>query len=244
MKHICDEVEKILVQTAEWGCGVSRHEASLLTDFALFLDSYEEANVIGARTLSEIVEEHILDSLSCLLFEPLKGAETLVDVGSGGGLPGIPLGIVTEGLQVSLVEATAKKARFLELATSNFGLSNIRTFNYRAEDAGRSEIFRQRYQVAVARAVARLEVLAEYCLPLVELGGHVIAMKGHIEKKELERGKFAAELLGAEISEVIEVSRLQQYEQKQRHLVVLTKTAQTPSKYPRRIGLPSKNPLS
>lgn len=217
--------------------------ASLMADFSLLLDSYEDSNVIGAKTLDGIVDDHILDSLSCVLFEPLVSAGNLVDVGSGGGLPGLPLGIAVEGLRVCLVEATAKKVAFLGSAATQLGVPNFRILNQRAEELGRSEEFRGSYEVATARALAPLDVLAEYCLPLVKVGGHAIAMKGRVGKDELRRGEYAASVVGGEVSEIIKVSRLPEYEQKQRHLVVFKKTEETPEKYPRRVGLPAKKPL-
>lgn len=243
MKHAPEEIEKILDQVSAWGFAMTPSRASLLAAFASILESYEEANVIGTRRLDEIVADHVLDSLSCLLFGPSRNAKTLVDVGSGGGLPGVPIGIAADGLRVSLVEATAKKARFLEHATRQLGASNFQIVNRRAEEVGRAGGHRGRYDIATARALASLDVLAEYCLPLVETGGYVIAMKGNVEKDELRRGKHAASLLGGEISEVFAVSRLPEYERKQRHLVVFTKMSETPDEYPRRIGLPAKNPL-
>lgn len=237
------EVENIIAQSAAWGFELPQGRASLLADYCRHLDSYRESNIIGAKTIGEIVEDHVLDSLSCLLFEPLKDAKDLADVGSGGGLPGLPLGIAVAGMRVSLIEATAKKVKFLNEAVGRLGASNIQTVNARAEDAGKSKAFRGRYDVATARAVASLDVLAEYCLPFVRVGGYAIAMKGRIEKEELDRGKVASRLLGAEIVEVIPVPRLPEYEQKTRHLVVFEKVAQTPAKYPRRVGLPAKNPL-
>lgn len=243
VKHVSQEAEKIIAQSAAWDFELPPRGAYMLVDYCRLLDSYEESNIIGAKTLGEIVEDHVIDSLSCLLFESLKDAKDLMDVGSGGGLPGLPLGIAVEGLRVSLIEATAKKVKFLNGAANRLEMSNIQVVNARAEDAGKSKEFRGRYDIATARAVASLDVLAEYCLPLVRVGGHVIAMKGRIEKEELDRGKAASRLLGAEIAEVIPVPRLPEYEQKKRHLVVFEKTAQTPAKYPRRVGLPAKKPL-
>lgn len=222
---------------------MSQSRVDLLVEFASILNSYTESNVIGAKTMGEIVDDHVLDSISCLLFEPLRESELLVDVGSGGGLPGVPLGIVIDGLRVSLVEATAKKARFLEGAVRELGYPGFQVLNRRIEEVGVSEEFRGRYDVATARAVASLDVLAEYCLPLVKVGGHVVAMKGQVEAGELRSGKCAAKILGAEIVAVITVSRLPEYEEKRRCLVVFEKTRETPGKYPRRIGLPAKKPL-
>jgi 16S rRNA (guanine527-N7)-methyltransferase len=243
VKHAPEEAEKILAQSSAWGFDPPLDRASVLVEFASTLNDYEEANVIGAKTLPEVIDEHILDSLSCLIFEPTRNASMLVDVGSGGGLPGLPVGIVLEKLQVSLVEATAKKAKFLEHAIRRLGVSNFRVLNQRAEELGSSGELRGKFDVATARALASLDVLAEYCMPLVKVGGHVVAMKGSLEEKELDRGEYAAKILGGRVSAVIEVQRLPVYEQKQRHLVIFTKTSETPGKYPRRVGLPAKKPL-
>ncbi len=243
MKRASGEAEKILAQSSAWGFDLFPSQAASLVDFASILATYDEANVIGAKTVGEIVNDHVLDSLSCLLFEPLRDAKLLADVGSGGGLPGVPLGIAINGLRVSLVEATTKKARFLESAVRQLGHTGFHVLNQRVEEVGGSEEFRGLYDVATARALSSLDVLAEYCLPLVKVGGHVVAMKGRVEKDELRRGEYAAKLLGAEIADMVPVSRLPEYEEKQRCLVVFEKTRGTPEKYPRRVGLPSKKPL-
>ncbi len=244
VKHDFREIEKIIAQTAGWGFGLTSERASLLMEYGLFLGSYEGSNVVGTRLIEEIVEDHVLDSMSCMLFEPTRKANELVDIGSGGGLPGLPLAITRGDLKVSLVESTAKKAKFLNEAVDHLSVTNAQIVNARAEDVGKSRKHRGLYDVATARALASLDVLAEYCLPLVRLGGYVIAMKAPVEKDELDRGRTAAELLGGEVVDVIPVERLPDYEQKQRNLVVFEKTSKTPDKYPRRVGLPVKKPLS
>lgn len=243
VKHDFKLQERMTRQALKWGIELPEEKTSSLVRFAVLLSTYAEANVIGARTIEEVVTEHVLDSLSCLKAGAVREARSLIDVGSGGGLPGVPLALVVDGLNVSLLEATAKKAKFLERAKRELGASNIAVSNERAENAGRAEEFRARYDVATARAVASLDVLAEYCLPLVRVGGSVVAMKGDLKKEELRRGEVAARTLGAEVSDLIEVPRLPEYEQKRRCLVVLTKTSQTPGKYPRKTGTPAKNPL-
>lgn len=237
------EIEKIVSQAAAWGFDMTPKCASRLVEYAVCLASYKESNVIGTRHLEDIVEEHILDSMSCMLFGGLKEARELVDVGSGGGLPGLPLAIAMEGLNVSLVESTSKKTKFLDEVVEYLEVSNVRIVNARAEDAGGSKEFRGRFDIAMARALASLDVIAEYSLPLVRLGGHVIAMKARVEKNELDDGRTAAKHLGGKIVDVIPVERLPIYEPKQRSLIVFKKVARTPDKYPRRTGLPAKKPL-
>lgn len=217
----------------------------MLKEYSLLLAGYERANIIGTRDPEEILLEHVLDSLSCLLFPPLLRARRVVDVGSGGGLPGIPLKILLPEAEMVFVEATGKKARFLEHAVQRLGLRGARVVNDRVEEVGRESGHRSAYDVALARAVAALPVLAEYCVPLVRVGGHVVAMKGRIGEEELRGGGAAARILGARISGVIEVTRLPEVgEKKKRELIVLEKEGETPGQYPRKTGIPAKRPLA
>ncbi len=204
---------------------------------------YEEANVIGTRELRGIILDHVLDSLSCFLFEPLWVARRLADVGSGGGLPGVPIKVVNPKLETTLVESTTKKARFLHRATENLSLEGVEVMNARVEEVARSDEHRGDYDVATARAVARLSVVAEYCVPLLRVGGYMISMKGRLGDEEVAEGERAAEHLGAKVSQLIRVPRLPEIEKKERCLVILEKVGETPGKYPRNVGVPSKEPL-
>lgn len=207
------------------------------------LSDYEEANVIGTRDMREVLLEHVLDSLSCFLFGPLNEEGPLVDVGSGGGLPGLPIKLVAPHMRVTLVEATAKKVRFLRHALESMALDSVTVVNGRAEEVGRAEEHREVYDVATARAVARLAVVAEYCVPLLRVGGHAVFMKGKLDREELSEGERAVDKLGAEVSEVIRVSRLPEIGEKHRSLVIVRKVGETPNRYPRSVGMPAKRPL-
>jgi 16S rRNA (guanine527-N7)-methyltransferase len=207
------------------------------------LSGYEEANVIGTRVLHEILLDHVLDSLSCFLFEPLRATRRLADIGSGGGLPGIPIKIAAPQLEATLVESTAKKARFLRRAVDTLSLDETTVANARVEEIARTQAYRGAYDIATARAVAGLSVVAEYCVPLLKVGGYAISMKGKLEAEELAQGERAAEKLGARVSAQIRVPRLPQIEQKERCLVILEKMEETPEEYPRNVGVPAKKPL-
>jgi 16S rRNA (guanine527-N7)-methyltransferase len=167
----------------------------------------------------------------------------MADVGSGGGLPGIPIRIVKPDLTTTLVESTAKKARFLQFVVDALALDRIEVVNSRAEDLARTQANRGAYDVVTSRAVARLSVVAEYSVPLVKVGGRAISMKSRLDHEELSEGSRAAEALGARIAEIIRVPMLQEIGDKERNLVILEKTRDTPAQYPRRPGTAAKKPL-
>lgn len=215
----------------------------MLVDYALILSGYDKANVIGTRHPDEILHRHILDSLSCLLFAPLRTADKAADVGSGGGLPGIPLAVVLPNTEVTLFESVRKKADFLRYAAEELRLGNVRVVNARIEEAAREEAHRGSYDVCVVRALARLSVVAEYSLPLLRRGGVVISMKGREDEDEKVEGERASHLLGGRLSEEITVHHVSGLEQRERRLVVVEKIGETPQTYPRKPGMPAKAPL-
>jgi 16S rRNA (guanine527-N7)-methyltransferase len=212
-------------------------------EYAQILASYDRANVIGTRDLDRILLSHVLDSLSCFLYEPLFRAGRLVDVGSGGGLPGIPITIVRPELQTTLIESIGKKAAFLRYAADRLELDGVTVANGRAEDLGRTQEHRGDHDIVTCRAVARLAVVAEYCVPLLRIGGGVISMKGKLEPEELEVGRAAAGELGAKLVEVKPVPMLEEVGHKERNLVVIQKIRETPARYPRRAGVVARKPL-
>jgi 16S rRNA (guanine527-N7)-methyltransferase len=230
-------------QLAEWGLGLGVEAKTVLIAYAELLSQYERANVIGTKDFGEILRRHVLDSLSCLLFTPLKNARNVGDIGSGGGLPGIPLAVTLPDAQVTLIESTGKKAEFLRYAVEELGLANVEVVNARIEESARDDDHRGRYEVCTARALARLSVVAEYSLPLLRRGGHVVAMKGRVDAYERTEGERALETLGGRVSEEIQVHYLPDVEQGERRLVLLEKSEETPGVYPRRTGTPARNPL-
>jgi 16S rRNA (guanine527-N7)-methyltransferase len=238
-----DALELARQQAAAWGLRLDAGRLERLGEFARFLSGYEEANVIGTRDVGEVLLEHVLDSLSCFLFEPVGEAERLADVGSGGGLPGLPIKLVAPRVGVTLIEVTAKKARFLRRAVEALAVDGVEVVNGRAEEVGRAREHRGVYDVTTARAVARLAVVAEYCVPLLRVGGHAVLMKGRLDGGEVSEGERAAEKLGAEVSEVIRVPRLPEIGEKHRSLVVVRKVGETPDRYPRSVGTPARKPL-
>lgn len=230
-------------QAELWGITLTSDQVTLMERFVRLLEGYRAANVIGTRAYDRIMEEHVLDSLSCLLVPSFEKAERMVDVGTGGGFPGIPLKIARPSLNSSLIESTAKKAKFVQHALSELGPQDVKVLNERAEDIGIDPLHRANYDIATSRAVSSLAVVAEYCVPLIRLGGQVVAMKGRISDPELEQGKHAASLLGAQVVDVLYVPLLTELRAEERCLVVLEKVQETPDRYPRRPGVARKRPL-
>lgn len=230
-------------QVRAWGLDLSTGQIGVLHDFGRRLSDYSEANVIGTRSFERIMEDHVLDSLSCLLYQGLDRAESLVDVGSGAGLPGIPLKLVRPELRTTLLEATSKKARFMEAVVQDMGLEHASVVHGRAEETGHQAGHRARYDIATARALAPLAVLAEYCLPLLKMGGALIAMKARLRDEELNKGRTAAKQLGGDVTEVVEIPLLPEIRAEERRLIIIEKVKETPSRYPRSPGVPGRKPL-
>jgi 16S rRNA (guanine527-N7)-methyltransferase len=164
-------------------------------------------------------------------------------VGSGGGLPGIPIKIARPDLQVELVESTGKKSRFLDYVAEVLGLDGVMVANTRVEDLAHSAAYRGTYDVATTRAVAHLSVVAEYCVPMLRVGGYAISMKARLQSLELSEGRRAVELVGAKISECIPVPFIPEVGDRERRLVIIEKVRETPPRYPRKPGTPTKRPL-
>jgi len=236
-------MELLEAQATAWGVRLGDRELDRLLEYSRLLASYDRANVIGTRDLERIVLDHVLDSLSCFLHAPLWEARRLADVGSGGGLPGIPISIVRPDLRTTLIESTGKKADFLRYAAERLGLETLDVINARVEDVGRMGEQRGAYAVVTSRAVASLSVLAEYCVPLLEVGGNAVAMKARVERDEYEEGRRAADALGARVDRIDRVAMLPEVGEKQRNLVILEKIRETPARYPRRAGVVARRPL-
>lgn len=204
------------------------------------LDWNQRVNLTAIRDSEQIRVKHFLDSLTCLKIIREPGGK-VIDVGTGAGFPGIPLKIVFPTIQLTLVESVGKKAEFCQHIVKQLGLEGVQVIQERAETLGQSEKHRQQYDWALARAVAIMPVLSEYLLPLVKVGGVVLAMKGENAHSETQAADYAVQLLGGHLRKIIPITLPGVVEN--RHLVVIDKVAATPDGYPRRIGLPSKHPL-
>lgn len=208
----------------------------------ILLEWNEKLNLTGITDSDEIDIKHFLDSLTLFKVLDSKGGFSMVDVGTGAGFPAIPVKITNDNIEITCLEALNKRLKFIDAAAEKLEFENLKTVHIRAEDAGRNEEFREKFDVATARAVAELNVLAEYCLPLVKVGGIFIAMKGKDCDEEIDKSENAIKILGGEIQKILKFSLTSDGEN-ERTLAVIKKVFPTPKKYPRGQGKPKKEPL-
>ncbi|GAB4491002.1 MAG: 16S rRNA (guanine(527)-N(7))-methyltransferase RsmG [Anaerolineales bacterium] len=206
------------------------------------LEWNQKFNLTAIRDVDGIRAKHFLDSMSCALAWREQIPRRLVDVGTGAGFPGIVLKILYPGMKLTLVESVGKKANFCSHIVQTLGLESVEVLIARAEDAGRDPKHREKYDWAVARAVANLPVLAEYLLPLVRVGGGMLAQKGESGPAEAQAAEHAFKLLGGCMRQLISVELPGVAEE--RYLVIVNKPAATPPAYPRKVGIPAKKPLA
>ena len=233
-----------LVQAAQQLFGISltgRQVAALIAFENELLAWNQKFNLTAIRDVAGIRTKHYLDSFSCALAWKENPPRRLVDVGTGAGFPGIPLKILYPSMQLTLVESVGKKAGFCRHAVELLKLDSVEVITARVEEVGQMSAQRESYDWAVARAVANMPVLAEYLLPLVRVGGKMLAQKGHSGPVEVHNAGLALKLLGGQIHQLIPVTLPGVAEE--RYLVVVDKVAATPPQYPRKPGFPSKKPL-
>jgi 16S rRNA (guanine527-N7)-methyltransferase len=198
-------------------------------------------NLTAIHEPEKIRTKHFLDSLTCLLAMGDLSNNRLIDIGTGAGFPSIPLKIIFPRLQLTMVESVGKKVDFLYHLIQTLGLTNVEIQPERAESLGQQPGHRQKYDWAVARAVAILPVLVEYMLPFVKVGGAAIAMKGEGAPAEAHKAEPATRILGGHLRKLVPVTLPGVADE--RYLVIIDKVAATPDCYPRRVGQPSKKPL-
>jgi 16S rRNA (guanine527-N7)-methyltransferase len=205
--------------------------------FNLLINYNKLLNLTTIIDKKSVYEKHFLDSI---VGEKLfKKDAKVVEIGSGGGFPSIPLKIVRKDLNFTLIESTGKKCTYLQTCVDNFEFKNVKVMNIRAEDGGKDKLLREKFDVAVARAVARLNSLCEYCMPFVKVGGVFVAYKGDVEE-ELNEAQNAIKTLGGKVENLIQYNLPSG---DKRSLVVIKKIAPTPIKYPRGQGKERKSPL-
>ena len=237
MKRFADALDEALAAS---GIGLSDSQKDLLVQFyRLVAEGAKDLSLTSIVDPYEFAVKHVVDSLLPLCRVDVPEGGALVDVGSGAGLPGIPVKIMRPDLQVTLLESTRKKAAFLRETASEISVS-VSVCPMRSEEYGRS-LGRERFQWAVSRAVASLPVLYEYCLPLLSEGGGFIAFKGPDPSVEIHQGSTALSVLGGELERTVEYHLPSGMGS--RTAIVVRKVHATPKEYPRPPGRPGKRPL-
>ncbi len=221
------------------------------TYFRELTDWNQRANLTAITGYEEVQVKHFLDSLTVCLAAgdalatpaqiPAQASARVIDVGAGGGLPGLALKLVFPGLRLSLVESVAKKTAFLDHLTARLGLEEVTVHTGRAEDLARDENLRDAFDLAVVRGVAKLPLLLEYCLPFCKTGGRLVALKHGGDGRELDAAANALSELGGRIEKVVRVELEGLTDD--RVVIAVEKTGPTPGRYPRRTGVPAKRPL-
>lgn len=218
-----------------------RQVMALITYERELMDWNQKFNLTAIREMEAIRTKHFLDSFSCVLAWKANPPTRLVDVGTGAGFPGLPLKILYPNLQLTLVESVGKKAMFCQHIVRVLGLDGVDVIQARAETLGQDPKHREVYDWAVARAVAQMNVLSEFLLPLVKVGGMMLAQKGESGPAEAQSAEGAMKLLGGRLKQVMQVNLPGVADD--RFLILVEKTAATPPKYPRKPGIPAKTPL-
>lgn len=236
-----DSAEQLLASTcAAWGLSL---DAAQLAAFRVYADELAawnaHTNLTAITDREGVYVRHFLDSLALAPFVS-EAADSLVDLGTGPGFPGLPLKLLRPALAVTLVDSVGKKTAFLAHLVAQLGLAGVRVITARAEELGRDRGERERHAVVTARAVADLRVLAEYGLPLLRVGGRLLAPKGAAAHDEVAAATSALKLLGGEV-EGVEPVILPGVDP--RALVVIRKVAPTDPRYPRSVGTASRKPL-
>ncbi len=236
-------MEKLVQEAHElMGVDLSPDHISALHRYQRELSKWSKRVSLTAITDPEKVRiKHFLDSLSCLLVMRGTPVRRVIDVGTGAGFPGLPLKIVCPRIRLTLVESVGKKVQFCHHIVDILQLEGVEILQERVEKVGKMPPHRERYDWAIARAVVAMPALAEYLLPLVRIGGKMLAYKGESGPAEAHAAERALRLLGGHLSQIVPVTLPGVSEE--RYLVVVDKVAATPAKYPRRVGIPAKRPL-
>jgi 16S rRNA (guanine527-N7)-methyltransferase len=209
--------------------------------YELLVEWNEKMNLTGITEKPQVYEKHFYDSITPAFYYDFSGVKSMIDVGSGAGFPGIPLKICFPSLKLTILDSLNKRLVFLQEVAKQLNLRDITFVHSRAEDAGKDKKLREQFDLATARAVARMNVLSELCIPFVKLGGAFLVMKGANVEEELNEGKKAIKTLGGK-TEKVETLTLPE-EQSERNIVIIRKQQKTPAAYPRKAGTPTKKPI-
>ncbi|MCR6516365.1 MULTISPECIES: 16S rRNA (guanine(527)-N(7))-methyltransferase RsmG [Clostridium] len=201
----------------------------------------QKVNLTAITEDNEFIKKHFIDCIKAFKSDELKNAKTVIDVGTGAGFPGLPIAIMDETKEVTLLDSLNKRINFLNLVVRELGLKNVNTIHSRAEDGARKKELREVFDIATSRAVANMAVLSEFCLPYVRVGGYFVALKGPAIEEELEGSKNALSVLGGKLLDVKEI--VVEGTDLNHNLVIVEKIKSCPKTYPRKAGNVTKKPL-
>ncbi|QNK58055.1 16S rRNA (guanine(527)-N(7))-methyltransferase RsmG [Paenibacillus sp. PAMC21692] len=232
----------LVEQLGERGVSISSRQLEQFEAYLeMLVDWNERMNLTGITERDAVYEKHFYDSISLSFFVDMNGIKSIADIGSGAGFPSIPLKICFPHLKVVIVDSLNKRISFLKALAERLELQDVECVHGRAEDIARLPLYRDQFDLATARAVARLNVLNEFCLPFVRPHGKFAAMKGAKSQEEMKEAGFSLKELKGKL--IGEHGMLLPNEGSERHIVVIQKTGTTPQKYPRKAGTPLKQPL-
>jgi 16S rRNA (guanine527-N7)-methyltransferase len=240
-----DEKEKMKAfaeQCEALGISLSKKQLDqFLTYYHMLIEKNKVMNLTAITEFEEVLQKHFLDSLSLVKVYELSGRESMIDIGTGAGFPGIPLKIAFPEMKILLLDSLNKRLVFLNEVIEGLGLEKIETLHGRAEDFGRDQKYREQFDLCLSRAVANLSTLSELCLPFVKRGGYFISYKSGQVDEEVQDAKRAIQLLGGKNT------RLEKFalpnSDISRSFVLISKAISTPDNFPRKPGIPAKKPI-
>ena len=236
-------MKEIIIEKLK-GLGLPDEDArakKLLDYMDLILEANEKVNLTAITDRQEFVNKHIIDSLAAAGLGEFDEAGTVIDVGTGGGFPGIPLAVYAPDKNFTLLDSLNKRLKIIDELAGSLDISNITLVHGRAEDIAKTKEHREKYDLCVSRAVSNLATLSEYCLPFIKVGGYLLAYKGPGAEQEAEDAAKALKILGGRLVDIRETT-MEEYGLDHR-ILVIEKVRNTPKTYPRKAGTPLKDPL-
>ena len=225
-------VDELKIAATEYGLNLTEDQISAFNKYyELLYEWNKKINLTAITEPKDVAIKHMVDSLSCFKADLFKENTSLIDVGTGAGFPGLPLKIFYPSLKLTLLDSLNKRVKFLQLVVDELGLKDVEVIHARSEEAARNKKYREKFDLATARAVARLPIICEYCLPFVKDGGTFIALKGRQYEEEATQAQKAIKVLGGEISDIMPV-KLPEIDDK-RAVIYIKKIKSTPKTYPR-----------
>ncbi len=219
------------------------YDDELLGKFRAYMEGVlewnEKVNLTAITDRDEFINKHYIDSLACAGQSEILNAQRIIDVGTGGGFPGIPLALIYPEKEFVLMDSLNKRLKIIAELCGEIGIGNVTVLHGRAEELAQKADYRESFDLCVSRAVANLATLSEYCLPFVKPGGYFMAYKGPECEAELSEGKKAINVLGGTVTEI----RAAGLEEFSHNIICIKKIRSTPAKYPRKAGTPSKQPI-